>query len=72
MNFKNFYYNEESLIGGNADGKSLEDIAKKHGVDIDTLKKEFDDITGDDDAIETATLEYLENFNEYFLKYPKK
>lgn len=39
---------------------------------ISKLKKEFDDITGDDDAIETATLEYLENFNEYFLKYPKK
>lgn len=39
---------------------------------ISKLKKEFDDITGDDDAIETTTLEYLENFNEYFLKYPKK
>lgn len=39
---------------------------------ISKLKKEFDDITGDDDAIEPTTLEYLENFNEYFLKYPKK
>lgn len=39
---------------------------------ISKLKKEFDDITGDDDAIEPTTLEYLENFNDYFLKYPKK
>jgi hypothetical protein len=39
---------------------------------ISKLKKEFDEITGDDEVIEPSTLEYFENFNEYFLKYPKK
>lgn len=39
---------------------------------ISKIKKEFDDITGDDEVIEPSTLEYFENFYEYFLKYPNK
>lgn len=41
---------------------------------IYNLKKEFEVIIGenDDDKAQPTTLEYLENFNEYFLKYPKK
>lgn len=39
---------------------------------ISKIKKEFDYITGDDEVIELSAMEYLENFNEYFLKYPNK
>ena len=34
-------YEKEKLKGGLADGKSLEDIAKKHGVSIEDIRKEF-------------------------------
>lgn len=38
---------------------------------ISKIKKEFEDITGDDE-IQSTTLEYLENFKGYFLKYQNK
>jgi hypothetical protein len=34
-------FTEENLEGGAADGKTLQDIAKKHKVEVDILKKEF-------------------------------
>jgi hypothetical protein len=34
-------YEKEKLKGGLADGKSLEDIAKHHKVDIEVLKKQW-------------------------------
>lgn len=34
-------FTEENLEGGVADGKTLQDIAKKHKVEVDILKKEF-------------------------------
>jgi hypothetical protein len=34
-------YEKEKLEGGLADGKSLEDIAKHHKVDIEHLKKQW-------------------------------
>jgi hypothetical protein len=33
---------EESLKGGKADNKSLEDIAKKHNVELSVIQKQFD------------------------------
>ena len=40
MNKFNTLY--ETLLGGLARGKSLEDIAKKHKVDLEDLKKELE------------------------------
>ncbi len=34
-------YESEKLKGGLADGKSLEDIANKHGVSIEDIQKQF-------------------------------
>jgi hypothetical protein len=36
---------------------------------ISKIKKEFDEITGDDEVIEPSAREYFENFNEYYQKY---
>ncbi len=38
---------------------------------ISKIKKGFEDIIGDDE-IQSTTLEYLESFKGYFLKYPNK
>lgn len=35
------------------------------------IKNEFEKLLGEDETLPT-TLEYLESFNEYFLKYPNK
>ena len=32
---------EDTLPGGKADGKTLKDIAKRHGVSIEDIRKEF-------------------------------
>ena len=39
---------------------------------ISKIKREFEELLGDMDENLPTTLEYLENFNEYFLKYPNK
>lgn len=39
---------------------------------ISKIKSEFEDLLGDNDENLPTTLEYLENFNEYFLKYQNK
>lgn len=36
------------------------------------LKKEFEKITGEDEETVSTKLEHIENFNDYFLKYPIK
>lgn len=36
---------------------------------ISKIKSEFEELLGDDEILPT-TLEYIENFNDYFLKYP--
>lgn len=38
---------------------------------ISNIKSEFEELLGDDETPPT-TLEYFENFNDYFLKYPDK
>ncbi|MES2863712.1 MAG: hypothetical protein V4666_06305 [Bacteroidota bacterium] len=38
---------------------------------ISKIKSEFEELLGDDEILPT-TLEYIENFNDYFLKYPYK
>lgn len=38
---------------------------------ISKIKSEFEELLGDDEILPT-TLEYFENFNDYFLKYPDK
>ena len=38
---------------------------------ISKIKNEFEELLGEDETLPT-TLEYLENFNKYFLKYPNK
>lgn len=35
-------FNDEKLDGGLADGMDLEDLAQKHGIDLDELEVEFE------------------------------
>lgn len=37
---------------------------------ISKIKKEFEELLDDKDETQPTTLEYLESFNEYFMKYP--
>lgn len=45
----------EQALSGLAQGKTLEDLAKKHNVDIEALKKQLDD------GIDVETNEHVES-----------
>jgi len=72
MTFKTFYIEQLSK------GMSLEDIAKKHGVEISELKKELDKGTkvefehteSEEQARQTATDHLVEN-PKYYTKLAK-
>ncbi len=49
---------------------SAEPVLDKDHISI--LKKEFEKISGEEEVSLSTTLEYIENFNDYFLKYPYK
>ena len=68
----------EELEGGLADGKTLEDIAKKHNVKLDVLKKQFDmgmkvemEHTDDKNMFKEIALDHLWEDPKYYSKLKK-
>ena len=65
----------ENLIGGLADGKSIEDIAKKHSVSVDEIKKELKmgieveyEHTDDKDIATEIAMDHLMELPDYYTK----
>lgn len=66
---------KDLLPGGLADNKTLKDIAKKHGVSYDKIKKEFDigieiemEHTNDRKKAREITLDHLEEIKDYYTR----
>ena len=69
---------EEEIPGGDASGKTLEDIAKKHKIDLEELKKEFDkgkehekEHTDNEKIASEITLDHLDDDPKYYSKLSK-
>jgi hypothetical protein len=65
----------EQTLSGLAQGKTLEDIAKKHNVDIESLKKELDkgikvehEHTKNNQTAKTIAMDHLFENPEYYTK----
>lgn len=68
-----FILEKELFKGGKSDNMSLEDIAKKHNIDIKDLKKEFDmgidvemEHTDDENKAEEIAKDHLFEFPDYY------
>jgi hypothetical protein len=68
----------ENILNGLAKGKNLEDIAKKHQVDIDSLQKELDvgidvekEHTKDKTTAKTIAMDHLFEDPKYYTKLAK-
>lgn len=69
---------DEVLKGGLADNKSLEDLAKKHNVDLDVIEKQFEigiekerEHTKDEKEIEEIVMDHLYEDPKYYDKLKK-
>jgi len=65
----------EQTLSGLSQGKTLEDIAKKHNVDIESLKKELDkgikvehEHTKNNQTAKTIAMDHLFENPEYYTK----
>jgi len=65
----------EQTLSGLAQGKTLEDIAKKHNVDIESLKKEIEkgikvehEHTKNNQTAKTIAMDHLFEDPEYYTK----
>jgi hypothetical protein len=75
MNFDTFV---EATLNGLAKEKTLEDLAKKHNVDIEKLKKELDmglsvekEHTKDENTAKKIAMDHLFEDPEYYTKLSK-
>lgn len=72
------FLNEDEIPGGKADGKSVEDIAKKHGVPVSQIKAqlrmgikvEFEH-TNDIDKATEISLDHLDECPTYYTRLKK-
>lgn len=71
-------FTEENLEGGIADDKTLQDIAKKHKVDVDVIKKEMNDgieiemeHTSDKSKAKEIAMDHLLEDPNYYTKLKK-
>ena len=69
---------DEILKGGLADNKSLEDLAKKHKVGLDVIKKQFDiglkkekEHTSNNEEVEEIVMDHLYEDPKYYSKLKK-
>jgi hypothetical protein len=69
---------EEVLKGGLADNKSLEDLAKKHNVDLSDIKKQFEigmeiekEHTKDEEKVKEIAMDHLYEDPKYYSKLKK-
>lgn len=69
---------EENLPGGLADGKTLEDISKMHGVSLDKIKKEFEmgikvemEHTHDKKLSREIAMDHLVEIPDYYTRLEK-
>jgi hypothetical protein len=63
----------EKIVGGKADGMTLEDIAKKHGINIDIIEREWKmgvkieaEHSNDDDIKGEIARDHLAEFPTYY------
>lgn len=75
MNFKAFY---EAKLSGLAKGKTLEDLAKKHGTSIDALKAQLEkgikvehEHTGSEETAKIIAMDHLFEDPNYYTKLAK-
>lgn len=68
----------ENILDGLAKGKTLDDIAKKHNVDLEILKKELEngikvehEHTKDNQTAETIAMDHLWEDPNYYTKLKK-
>lgn len=66
---------EDKIPGGKADNKSINDIAKKHNVDIEYIKEQFKigiDVEGehteDKDIAAEIALDHLDEIPDYYTR----
>jgi hypothetical protein len=76
MSFKT--YLEQKLIGGQADKHSLESIAKKHGVSLKLIQKEFEmgmsvekEHTDDVEIAKEVAMDHLVELPDYYTRLKK-
>lgn len=78
MNNLKHYLKENLIKGGLSDGMSLSDIAKKHGVELEELQKEFNkgisverEHTENEDVAKEIAMDHLFEDPKYYTKLSK-
>lgn len=76
--FRNFLSEKDKLEGGLADNKSIEDIAKKHNVDVSKIKKELEmgieielEHVNDKELAKEIAMDHLMEHPDYYTKLKK-
>jgi hypothetical protein len=69
---------EEKVPGGKASGKTVEDIAKKHGVSVEYIEKQLKmgmeiekEHSPDPATRKEISLDHLEEFKDYYTRLDK-
>ena len=69
----NIVFSEEELVGGESDNMTTEDLAKKHNVDVKSIKKEIGigsqiekEHTDSDEEAKEIALDHIAEFPDYY------
>jgi len=78
MSHRNTNKTENKLVGGKSDSLSLQDIAKKHGVSMELIKKQLAkgmavemEHTNDRDKAKEITMDHLSEMGDYYDRLEK-